>query len=153
MAKKTTKPGLEQKVSPKEMNVRLLLEVITYIYVLTGVALVVFPAFVTGAVLGVSLTEPAALVVSRVAGTALLSLGIISWMVASEGRSKPGKSLVTGLAIYNTLIMMVMVYTITLQDFTSAGLWIVILLHALLAGWCIRTAINLNIVTRDQKVI
>jgi hypothetical protein len=151
MAKKITKSDHEQNVSPKEMNVKLLLQVMAFINVMAGIAFIVFPVFLSWLVLGVSLSEPAAVVVSRIAGVAVLSLGIVCWMVASEGRSKPGKSLVTGLAIYNTLVMMVMVYSITIQDFTSSGLWVVILLHAILAGWCIRTAINMKIVSGKQR--
>jgi hypothetical protein len=152
MATKTLKSKRGSSVSPKEMNVKLLLEAMAIINILAGVVMIVFPVFLSGAVLGVSLNEPAAIVVLRVAGVAILSLGIVCWMVASEGRSKPGKSLVTGLAIYNTLIMMIIAYTITIQNFTSPGLWVVILLHAIFAGWCIRTAINFSIVTRNQKL-
>ena len=152
MAKKTTKSEHVHNVSPKEMNVKLLLEVMAFINVIAGLALIGIPVFLSGAVLGFPISEPGAIVVSRVAGAAILSLGIVCWMLISEARSRTGKSLVTGMAVFNTLLMLVMVYAITIQNISSPGLWVVVLVYSVLAGWCIRTAINMRIVSIYQKL-
>ena len=54
----------------------------------TGVALVVWPSELIAVLLGSSLGAPAGLTVARVAGVALLSLGV-RVLVCARGRAKP----------------------------------------------------------------
>ena len=53
-----------------------------------GVTLLVSPPFVAGLLLGASLDAPAALIVGRVAGVALLSLGGVCWLARDDGPSR-----------------------------------------------------------------
>lgn len=152
MAKKLLKSKQDSTVSPKEMNIKLLLEVMAVFNLLTGLLLILIPAFLPKIVLDISVTDSAFFAMSRVTGTAILSIGIICWMVRRDGKSNAGKGIVTGFAIYNSLMMMVVVYAITIQELSSPGLWAIVLIHSLLAGWCIRTAINMKIVFKYQKL-
>jgi len=152
MIKKTMKSEHEPKVSPKEMNVKLLLEAMAVMSLVTGLLLILIPAFLSKIVFDNTPTDPAIFALARITGTAILSIGMICWMVRLEGRSKAGKGLITGLAIYNSLSMMVLAYAVIMQGFSTPGLWTMILIHAVMAGWCIRTTINMKIVSKYQKL-
>jgi hypothetical protein len=152
MAKKILKTKQDSAVSPREMNVKLLLEAMAVINLITGLMLILVPTFLPKIVLEISVTDSASIAMSRVTGTAILSIGMICWMVRMEGRSKAGKGIVTGLAIYNALLMMVLAYTIIVQGFSTPGLWAFIFLYSVMAGWCIRTSINMKIVSKYQKL-
>src|SRR6478752_9747768 len=53
-----------------------------------GVMLLVSPTPVVALLLGVSLEAPAALVVARIAGAALISLGCACWLARNDGASR-----------------------------------------------------------------
>ncbi len=57
-----------------------------------GLTLLLSPPFVAGLLLGVSLDAPAALIVGRIAGAALLSLGVACWLAREDepGRARRG---------------------------------------------------------------
>ena len=55
-----------------------------------GVTLLLSPPLVAGLLLGASLEAPAALIVGREAGAALLSLGGVCWLARDNGPSCAG---------------------------------------------------------------
>ena len=59
-----------------------------------GVTLLLSPPFVVGLLLGASLEAPAALIVGRVAGAALLSLGGVCWLARDDGPSRVVRRLI-----------------------------------------------------------
>jgi hypothetical protein len=102
-----------------------------------GVLLLLSPRLVTGLLLGASLDAPAAIVVARVAGAALLSLGGACWLAREDGPSRARHGLVAAMLLYNSAAAAVL---------TSAGaggrpvgvlMWPAVALHAILAVWCI----------------
>jgi hypothetical protein len=102
-----------------------------------GLLLLLSPTLVTGLLLGASLDAPAALVVARVAGAALLSLGSACWLARDDGPSRAGRGLVAAMLLYNSAAAAVL---------TNAGaggrpvgvlIWPAVALHAILAVWCI----------------
>jgi len=102
----------------------------------TGLALLGLPSLVVAMLLGGSLDIPAALVVARVTGAALLSLGVACWLARNDQQSRAATGLIAAVLLYNVAAVSVLVYASIYLGLTGIGLWPAILLHAALAVWC-----------------
>ena len=118
---------------------RTLLIVTALVETPIGLMLLVSPALVVAFLLGVSLDAPAALIVGRIAGAALLSLSGACWLARDDGPTRARRGLVAALLLYNCAAGAV------LADAGAGGrsvgvlLWPAVALHAGLALWCIAT--------------
>src|SRR4051812_40571036 len=72
-----------------------------------GVMLLVSPSLVIALLLGASVDAPAALVVARVAGAALLSLGCACWLARNDGSDRV-RGLIAAMLLYNGLAVAVL---------------------------------------------
>ena len=102
-----------------------------------GVTLIVSPSFVTGLLLGASLDSPAALIVARVAGAALLSLGIACWLARDDGPSRARRGLVAAILLYNCTAAAVLANAASGVRLVGVLMWPAVALHAVLAVWCV----------------
>ena len=103
----------------------------------TGVALVSIPSLVATLLLGSSLDAPVPLTVARVAGVALLALGVACWLARHDRQSRAAKGLVGAMALYNAAIVTVLLYAGIGLKLSGIGLWPVVVLHVVMAVWCI----------------
>ena len=102
-----------------------------------GVTLLATPSFVTGLLLGASLDSPAALVVGRVAGAALLSLGLACWLTRDDARSRAARGLAAALLLYNGATIALLAYAGAGLQLAGVLLWPAVGLHAALAALCV----------------
>ena len=86
--------------------------------VATGLALLIVPSFVVQLLLGAEPTK-VAVPIARVAGIALIALGIACW---------PGPPL-AGMLIYGALVALYLTYLGFLGTFTGVLLWPAVVLH------------------------
>lgn len=119
------------------MMARTLLIVTALAESATGVLLLVSPAFVVEVLLGASLEAPAALVVARIAGAALISLGGACWLARDDGPSRARRGLVTAMLLYNCAAGAVLTTAAVNLRMAGVLMWPAIALHAALAVWCI----------------
>jgi Kef-type K+ transport system membrane component KefB len=103
----------------------------------TGLALLFVPALVFALLLGVSSAGPEALFVGRIAGAALLAIGVACWFGRNDERSPAQVGLVRGVLIYDLLAAGLLAYAGLLLDMTGIALWPAVALHTALAAWCI----------------
>lgn len=103
----------------------------------TGLALLGLPLLVVLLLLGGSLDTSAALVVARVTGAALLSLGVACWLARNDQQSRAATGLIVALLLYNVAAVSVLVYAGIGLGLSGIGLWPAVVLHAALAVWCI----------------
>ena len=101
-----------------------------------GVMLMLSPPLVVRLLLGVALTAPAGLIVSRIAGTALLALGVACWLARDEGPSLARRGLIAAMLLYNCLAAAVLVHAGAVVGLVGVLLWPAVVLHAALAVWC-----------------
>ncbi|MGE0031995.1 MAG: hypothetical protein AB7T20_12835 [Steroidobacteraceae bacterium] len=109
----------------------------------TGFGLLAMPVMVVSLLLGASLDAPGALVIARVTGAAMLSLGLACWLVRDDGRTRPGRAIVTAMLVYNVIVAAVLAYAGVMLDLTGIGLGPAAGAHTVLAVWCaasLRTA-------------
>ncbi len=103
----------------------------------TGLALVVWPSAPVALLLGSSLDAPTALTVGRVAGAALLALGIACWSARHDEQSRAATGLIAAMLLYNTAAVAILAYAGIGSGLAGVALWPAVLLHAALAVWCI----------------
>ena len=125
--------------------IKTLLQVSAAAEVGAGVALIVVPSAIVGLLIGGPLESATALSVARLAGAALVTLGLICWFASRDSQSRAAAGVVAALVFYNTAAVGVLLYARLGADLTGPGIWFAIALHAALAGWCLaslrRTAV------------
>ena len=98
-----------------------------------GLALMTIPSVVSTILLGATLDPPVALVVARVAGAALVSLGVACGLAGTDEQGRVARGLVAAMLLYNVAVVAVLV----LAGLHGIGFWPAVLLHAVLAVWCL----------------
>jgi hypothetical protein len=101
-----------------------------------GLALMCCPSLSIALLIGSRLDTSAAVTLARVAGAALLALGVACWLARSDTQSRAAKGLVIAMLLYN-------VGTVAVLTFAGVGLglhgmllWPAVILHAVMAVWC-----------------
>lgn len=117
--------------------IKTLLMVTALLEAATGLALLLSPSLPVSMLLGASLDTPAALVVARVTGAALLSLGLACWLARDDGQSRAARGLIAAMSLYNVAAVVVLAYAGTGAGLSGVGLWPAVLLHAAMAVWCL----------------
>ena len=108
----------------------------------TGLALLIVPAVVVKLLLGAEISG-ASIPLGRIAGRALLALGVACWLVRGNTHDLAAKGLVTAMLLYNLGASLVLgMAGIQLQP-AGIVLWLTVLLHAIMGIWCIRVIIVL----------
>jgi hypothetical protein len=119
------------------MVARTLLMVTALVETPIGLMLLVSPALVVAFLLGVSLDAPAALIVGRIAGAALLSLGAACWLARDDGPSRARRGLIAAMLLYNSAAAGVLANAGVGVGLVGVLMWPAVALHAALAVWCI----------------
>ncbi len=97
---------------------------------LTGLALLIDPVLVGWLLLGQEFAGPAA--VARVAGVALVGLGVACW---------PGPPIL-GMLIYGVSVALILAYLGLVQGMTGIMLWPAVALHLILTAFLARAAVG-----------
>ena len=119
------------------MVAKKLLIVTALVETATGLMLLVSPTLVVTLLLDASLDAPAALVVSRMAGAALLSLGCACWLARNDGPNRAARGLVVAMLLYNGVSVAVLANAGAGAKLVGVLTWPAVALHAALAVWCI----------------
>jgi hypothetical protein len=109
--------------------------------------LLVLPSVPLALLLGVDQASPEAAVVARVAGAALLALGVACWLGRTDTGSSSQLGLLTGVLTYDVIAVGVLVYTGLLLGLVGIALWPAVVLHTALAVWCV---VCLRVTPRQQ---
>jgi hypothetical protein len=107
-----------------------------FIEVGTGALLLVLPSVPLALLLRVSVAAPETLLVGRIAGAALLALGVACWAGRSDGRSATHRGLLTGVLIYDVAAAAILAYAGLASGLAGVALWPAVALHTALAAWC-----------------
>ena len=142
MAKKITTAKHKAAVAVKKSNIKNLLLVTALLEAVTGLMMILFPSFLAKLLLGSTLESAVAVTIAQIAGLAILTLGIASWRARVHWQSEAARGLVTAMTFYNTGILIVLVYAGTGLGFFCPGLWAVVVVHLLMAAWCISSLMN-----------
>jgi hypothetical protein len=103
----------------------------------TGLMLLVTPQRLIALLLGASLDEPAARVVARIAGAALLSLGCACWLTRKDSQNRAVSGLIAAMLLYNGVAAAVLAHAGARARLVGVLTWPAVALHAALAVWCV----------------
>jgi hypothetical protein len=102
-----------------------------------GAALVLAPSVVAAILLGSGLDTLTSMTVGRLAGGALLAIGVACWLERDlELRAAVG--LIAALLLYNVAVSGILAASAVSAGISGIGLWPVVVLHAALACWCVQ---------------
>ena len=87
--------------------------------------------------LGSPLDTPVAVTVGRLAGAALLTLGVACWLARHDEQSRAAAGVVAAMLFYNTAAAALLALAGFVLGLRGVGLWPAVVLHTAMAAWCI----------------
>ena len=103
----------------------------------TVLGLLIVPSVPFAPLLGLTQAAPEVLLVGRVAGAALLALGVASWLARGDRDSPAAFGLLTGVLIYDVAAAGILLYAGTALNTSGVAPWPAVAIHAVLAVWCV----------------
>ena len=107
----------------------------------TGLALLSVPAVVVRLLLGAEISG-ASLSLGRVAGLALLALGVACWFAQSDAQSCAARGVITAMTLYNLGAVVVLGIAGIQSQPVGIVLWPAVILHAAMTAWCITSLLR-----------
>ncbi len=101
-----------------------------------GLALIAVPAIVVRLLLGAEISG-ASMPLGRVAGAALLALGVACWLARDDTQSRAARGLVVAMLMYNIVATAVLAFAGIGLGLHGVVLWPAVVLHAAMAIRCI----------------
>jgi hypothetical protein len=103
----------------------------------TGLLLLFDPTIPLALLLGIGESAPETLLVARVAGIALLALGVACWLARNDGRGAAQFGLLVGILMYDGGAAALLAYAGLGLAMVGWALWPAVVLHTVLAVWCL----------------
>lgn len=103
----------------------------------TGFSLLSAPSWVAAFLLGAAPASSAGMMVGRVAGLALLTLGVACWVARGDAVGRAATGLIAAMCLYNLGTVALIVHAWAGLALFGLAFWPVILVHMALAAWCI----------------
>ena len=116
-------------------NRKLFLLVIACAEASIGLGLLFLPSVPFALLLGLESATIDAIFVGRIAGAALLAIGVASWMARTDVLSPALFGLLTGILTYNTAVSILLAYAGAVLKMAGILLWPTVAIHAILAVW------------------
>jgi hypothetical protein len=113
-----------------------LLALTALIEAVTGLALLALPSVVVRLLLGTEVSGDA-IPLARVAGTALLALGVACWLAGGDTKSRASKGLVVAMLVYNVGVAAILAVAGINSSPVGIALWPAVLLHAIMGVWSV----------------
>ena len=113
-----------------------LLKLTAIIEAVTGLGLIATPSVVVRLLLDAEITG-AIIPLGRVTGVALLALGVAAWLVSYDEQTRAARGLVSAMVLYNLGAALILALAGIGLGFVGIALWPAVILHAVMAVWCI----------------
>src|SRR5262245_29849502 len=119
------------------MYPKLRLVVTACVETATGLCLLFLPAIMFAILLGVENATVETTFVGRIAGAALLAIGVASWIARADALTHAHLGLLIGIFVYNAVASILLAFAGTVLQMIGPVLWPAVVLHAVLAIWCL----------------
>lgn len=117
------------------LQLHALLTAIAVAELAAGVGLLFAPSMVAELLLGLPLGPGSPLVIGRVAGIALIALGLICWLERANSRTGALRGLLIGLLVYNGVVALLLIQSRMANDTDGIALWPAVVVHLAFAAW------------------
>ena len=104
----------------------------------TGILFLISPPLPVSILFDSSINDPVGLLAARLAGAAILSLGVACWLVSKDEKSRVAKGLAAAMLLYNIAAIVLLVYAGLGAHLSGIGLWPAVVMHIVMALWCIK---------------
>jgi hypothetical protein len=131
-------------------NRKLLLLITALVEAATGLCLLVLPAILFAILLGVKDVAVDTMFVGRIAGAALLAMGVASWIAKADTLTTAQHGLLTGILVYDAAVALLLAFAGTVLVMKGILLWRAVALHAILAAWCV-SCLRSNGIAKDSR--
>jgi hypothetical protein len=118
------------------MKTQTLLFFTAILEILTGIGLILAPALLIRILLGAEINDPVVFTISRVGGSAILSLGVACWLAQKDQQSTGSKALISGLLLYNVAVFTTLTHSAITYK-TTVALIAAMIVHFVLAIVCL----------------
>jgi len=113
-----------------------LLKLTAIIEAATGLGLIAVPAIVVRLLFDAEITG-ASIPLARVAGVALLALGVACWLARDDTQTRAARGLVSAMVLYNLGAVIILGSAGLGSPSVGIALWPAVILHAAMGGWCV----------------
>jgi len=113
-----------------------LLKLTAIIEAATGLGLIAVPAIVVRLLLDAEMSG-ATIPLGRVAGVALLALGVACWLACDDTQTRAARGLVSAMVLYNLGAVIILGSAGLGSQSVGIALWPAVILHAAMALWCV----------------
>lgn len=98
----------------------------------TGLSLLAIPGIPLWLLIGVEQASPETTFVARVAGAALLAIGVGCWLGRSDQLGPAQDELLVGVLVYSAIVAGLLVYAGLFMSLVGIALWPAVAVHAVL---------------------
>ena len=102
---------------------------------LAGLALIAVPSMAISFLTGQQLAEAGGLVLGRIGGAALVTLGIACWLVRNASQNRAALGLILALLFYDVSAVVIFLCAHFGMRLNGIGLWPAVALHSGLGVW------------------
>ena len=102
-----------------------------------GLTLLILPSTTAVLLLDVPLQAAAEVTVARVAGMALVTLGVASWLARGDTQGRAARGFVGAMVLYNLGVALVLGDAGVASHLIGIALWPAVALHLSMTAWCI----------------
>jgi hypothetical protein len=102
-----------------------------------GLAFLALPSWTAELLLGIGFDSPSGGIVARLAGAALLTIGIACWLGKLDEESRASRGLVAAMLVYNTAATSLLAYSGMTLELVGLVLWPAVGLHLVMTIWCL----------------
>lgn len=103
----------------------------------TGLSLLAIPAIPLRLLLGVEQASPETILAARVAGAALLAIGVGCWLGRSDQLGPAQRGLIAGVLVYSAFVVWLLVYAGLFLSPVGIALWPAVAVHVMLSIGCV----------------
>jgi hypothetical protein len=111
--------------------------VTAFVEVGAGLFLLLLPSIPLALLLEISAAAPETVFIARVAGAALLAIGVTSYLARSDQDAPAQMGVLTGVLIYDVAAAALLAYAGSVLSMAGIALWPAVVLHTALAVWCV----------------